>query len=376
MKRRSTPLVLLVAAGLGLTLSLPASGTPTASTTVQGLATDGGRAVGGAAVELFEDLDVPTTALNSGYEVASDRVATATTDSSGRYTFSVPVAQTGKSYRNFHVVITSNTNQTVEFFTTGNLAGSVRVAAPTRWFARPTKTKNQSSSSPAAICTPTLMRQDVPNQETVVSNIFLLTGDVGVYGTVSQSSTSKLGVGVGSPGAGFSASGSRSASTQNIITMGVRAHAERQLFETYSVYEYQYYSEQCNRTGYHNYMVPKFLQGGTAVKNVAAPSLPYCSKYLPGDKDTINRSTAHSFGGGVTTSGKIGINLSAQTGWTSSASITYFTNYSGGMYVCGEGNYPGQPNSGMNGAYANYPPGSCHVSPVALTGPASRSRAC
>jgi hypothetical protein len=61
----------------------------------------------------------------------------------------------------------------------------------------------------------------------------------------------------------------------------------------------------------------------------------------------LDKTTAWTFGAGVSVASKIGINLSAETGYTATASEGYwFTDTAHTRYLCGKNNYPLSSNPG------------------------------
>lgn len=63
--------------------------------------------------------------------------------------------------------------------------------------------------------------------------------------------------------------------------------------------------------------------GGTAVTSSTTPRATYCETYFAGSGFMKRTSTATTFSTGASTSGIIGINLSARTGYSTSAKITF-----------------------------------------------------
>ncbi|MCR6688843.1 hypothetical protein [Cellulomonas sp.] len=84
---------------------------------------------------------------------------------------------------------------------------------------------------------------------------------------------------------------------------------------------------------------------GGYVANVSTPTANHCASY--GATLTLDEEKAMTWAGGVALDSLIGINLSAQTGWSSKTSLT-FTRPTGVTYkVCGTKGKPEQPNAGQ-----------------------------
>jgi hypothetical protein len=81
-----------------------------------------------------------------------------------------------------------------------------------------------------------------------------------------------------------------------------------------------------------------FLSAGNCERESATPGQPTV---------TLSTTKAWTYGTGVSIADKIGINLSAETGYTATASEGYwFTDTAHTRYLCGKNNYPLSSNPG------------------------------
>ena len=105
--------------------------------------------------------------------------------------------------------------------------------------------------------------------------------------------------------------------------------------------QYKYALYYCAIGTYYYYEVrPYQFTGGTRTTLTATmPSSGYYSWYTRGSTFTKDTTTATTISAGAKMAGEIGINLSAQCGYTNSAKIVY--NFvSGSGYIYGKYNYP------------------------------------
>jgi hypothetical protein len=159
------------------------------------------------------------------------------------------------------------------------------------------------------------------------------------YG-VGQSST--LGVAVSTSGSttGYSASGtagvSKTSSGQGTTTFTPFTGALNRAFRTN--FDYRKYLTQCTSSGYYT-VKPVAWYGGAGNYSIGDVSMGYCVGYQAGSTWSLNSTTASTISSGVSLSGVIGVNLSSQTGYSSTATLVYRMG-STGHPVCGRNNYP------------------------------------
>lgn len=162
--------------------------------------------------------------------------------------------------------------------------------------------------------------------------------------TVSQSASSNFGVGVSATGTkgSFSASGQRSVTHDDSTAFPVT----RSTKSNYTLVGYNKYKRVCTNytQGYTKttYPVrPSGLKGGAESRSrTSLPNAWTCGKYDKGTTFTANKARAWTNSWGVPLSGAIGINLSAQTGYSNEAKIS-ITADQWAVKICGEGGrYP------------------------------------
>lgn len=98
---------------------------------------------------------------------------------------------------------------------------------------------------------------------------------------------------------------------------------------------YEKYLVECD--GYQT-QVNKFA-GGTTTASATPPSASYCRWFMAGSTFKKYSSSAFTYSGGVDISGTIGIDLSAHTGYSTSAELKY--KFNTGHDLCGTDDYPG-----------------------------------
>ncbi|HEV8065391.1 MAG TPA: hypothetical protein VGP46_11190 [Acidimicrobiales bacterium] len=85
--------------------------------------------------------------------------------------------------------------------------------------------------------------------------------------------------------------------------------------------------------------------GGTRLQNAGgAPSVHDCSPYIPGSGLNLNRTAAVTWSDGYDLGNVLGLNLSTQTGYSSSTSLDY--QFSQSHHLCGTENYPARTDPG------------------------------
>ncbi len=158
---------------------------------------------------------------------------------------------------------------------------------------------------------------------------------VSVKFTYTVGQHSSLGVGVKGLTGGWSASGTysieggQSSSTGFPKVSGVQGTHFRTNF-AYGLYNVVCYGQQTQPTSY---------SGGTWNVHSATPAATHCVTFTKGSTFKKVSSSAYTYGGGVEMSGPIGIDLSAHTGYNTSAALAF--TFSQTRYLCGTNAKPG-----------------------------------
>jgi hypothetical protein len=85
--------------------------------------------------------------------------------------------------------------------------------------------------------------------------------------------------------------------------------------------------------------------GGDKLQDAgSAPSTPYCVPELAGSDPTISSTTAVTWSDGFTLGSVLGLNLSTQTGYSTTASFNF--DFIDGGELCGTEDYPFRTNPG------------------------------
>ncbi|RYF55047.1 MAG: hypothetical protein EOO27_22100 [Comamonadaceae bacterium] len=161
----------------------------------------------------------------------------------------------------------------------------------------------------------------------------------------TSGSSGKFGVGVSATGAygSFSASGTVTLTSSVTITYpktttGARAHHAYLVPKKYKIYcesnagvpiSTKYEVRPSNYTG-----------GSSTTSATTFATNRYCTPVGKKTTTTIDESTASTFSSGFKTAGVIGVDLSAQAGYTKQTSLVFKTTTSAGS-LCGEKGYPG-----------------------------------
>jgi hypothetical protein len=159
--------------------------------------------------------------------------------------------------------------------------------------------------------------------------------------TYTSGATTSIGIGVqGSSGGGnFFSSGTRSI-----------ASTVTEYFPTYGNHTYRYYKTgwnfylwhvKCLTNGKsHTEIRPGSFAGGAVTAAAGAPSAHKCVKQTAGSRYVQSKSHAITWSNGVSFGyGGVGVNLSTETGYSSSAEVSY--SFSSSRYLCGSGSTPG-----------------------------------
>ncbi|GAB3111871.1 hypothetical protein GCM10027055_13430 [Janibacter alkaliphilus] len=162
--------------------------------------------------------------------------------------------------------------------------------------------------------------------------------------TMETGASSRLGVGVSATGkfGTFRTSGEavRSRSTTTKYPSGTSNQ------HNYSYWQYNMYRRDCTRTQHqlasrtYRAVAGTFRGGATYIRPSATPAAWKCEPYRKGSSFTLNRNRAWRNYYGADLGGPIGVNLSAETGYTTKARI-YFNVNRWSVRLCGTNNYPG-----------------------------------
>lgn len=183
------------------------------------------------------------------------------------------------------------------------------------------------------------------NQQTVLGGEFSHLDSVKMDFSYSTGSSSTLGAAVDQAGVvGWSASG-----TYTIGAGGTQNWPDENVANGYNRKSGFQYTEYVDTCGNHTTHVTDW-NGGNSTATTGFLSAGKCSvEYATPGKVTVelDKTTAWTFGAGVSIASKIGINLSAETGYTATASEGYwFTDTAHTRYLCGKNNYPLSSNPG------------------------------
>jgi hypothetical protein len=302
--------------------------------------------------------------LRPGQRVPTTVVGAATTDPSGRYVISA--AQAGlrpdaapDGTVNLELVALApgrfasySFSRTLGQVARGAIslpAASALVAAKVRpaavaSFARttageaPTAASSSGAAKPAAVVCGWVAIKNYAPVWTVVGATFDTTDDVTQHFTYNYGEQSSLGVGLSGSGTGgsFSQSGTvtvSSTATEDFppSTGAIDTRYETQFVNT----EYGY---TCG-AGYMTWETrATSFAGGAQGVSTGYPTANYCVYQEKGSTFTEDTSAAYTFGAGFYLSA-IALNLTAQTGYNSGASISYYFGIA--HYLCGTADYPG-----------------------------------
>jgi hypothetical protein len=154
----------------------------------------------------------------------------------------------------------------------------------------------------------------------------------------TRGATSSLGVGTSVSGrfGTFSAGGTTAVSSSG--TVGYPASTGRQ--HDYPFFDYGSYLVGCAGTMRHVVRARSWAGGATYWTPPTSPRAPFCVTHQKGTSFVQDRTSAYTFASGADLSGVIGIDLSSQTGYSSTMKVRFtFTGRSG--HLCGTSGLPG-----------------------------------
>jgi hypothetical protein len=181
------------------------------------------------------------------------------------------------------------------------------------------------------------------NRKTIIGATFDQANGTAVHFTFTAGSSSSLGVGVSSTNkAGtFKASGTQSKSST--VTANFPATHNIAYRNYYAYTAYTNYRVTCVGKGFatNSYATrPIGFDGGFATTAAPAKAMGKCTLVPAGTTVTKETSRAYTIGGGVDMSTVIGINLSAQTGYSTQTKIDFAMGAHQHPW-CGLADYPG-----------------------------------
>jgi hypothetical protein len=153
----------------------------------------------------------------------------------------------------------------------------------------------------------------------------------------SNGASSSLGVGVSTSGrfGTFSASGTTSVSSTGTINFPTTTGRQHD----YTYFNYDKYLVGCAGTMKYEARATGWVGGAHVWVPPTAPTANYCYSYAAGSSFTRDRTVAYDFSTGADVSSAIGIDLSARTGYSSSAKVTF--HFAATRHLCGTSGPPG-----------------------------------
>ncbi len=178
----------------------------------------------------------------------------------------------------------------------------------------------------------------------LVGQLYISTTGVSGLFTYQNGASSSLGVGVSATGGfgSFSSSGTSSQSSSASITFPTVTSNQGRYFDTqfvHGLYEvHPCAPTSCPAILNYETRVSSFA-GGSQVRSASAPTANLCVSFAAGSSFTKNTSTAVAWSNGLSMAPAIGLNLSSQTGYSTSASVAF--SFSSARRLCGTNDYPG-----------------------------------
>lgn len=290
--------------------------------------------------------------LSAGQSLSDVIVGQTVTNSLGR--FSIPrTSQTLPSgyrsadgYVNYEVVATGPAGLSVTHFSsTAELSGTLLSGELTGL--RTVSTSPQPTVA-ATHCWDKYYK-GLGSQTTEVARAFSSSNDAAVTVSYTAHADSNLGVGISGTADGkFSADGTAEDSNGSDSTtdFGTVRHKFKAAFNT--TFKYAKYWHSCVSSGgqdsWYEVDPGEFTGGATLGAPSSTPKVKkkYCYTYRKGASQTIAKTSASTFGGGVHISKWIGIDLSAQTGYSKHIKVQAKAAY-GELKICGKSGPPTDP---------------------------------
>jgi len=160
--------------------------------------------------------------------------------------------------------------------------------------------------------------------------------------TYTSGSSSELGVGVSTSGAAgtYSASGTSSFSSTSTVS-----YPSTNSFKAWKTqFRWGKYQKKCGRTGGGTVTTytakADGYAGGSSIQTIQSyPTATYCVSNAAGTSFTKASTAAYSSSVGASTSGVLGVNVTAKTGYTSTTKITF--TFTATKLLCGTNGLPG-----------------------------------
>jgi len=187
--------------------------------------------------------------------------------------------------------------------------------------------------------------KNLGTRRVLVGATYAMAGSTTGKFTYKAGASSSLGVAYSASGRG--GTWSRAGTTSRSSTAGV-SFGSRTGGNAYSTYfTYGQYAQWCRPLGssknnvYNHVVKANGYAGGSYVKKAPVPSAKYCTPLSRRDTVTRKTTTSNTWSNAVNFSGPLGVNLTAKTGWSSSASMSYTNNSSSNKRICGTHGYWG-----------------------------------
>ncbi|MEV0186651.1 hypothetical protein AB0I54_46850 [Streptomyces sp. NPDC050625] len=177
----------------------------------------------------------------------------------------------------------------------------------------------------------------------IVGQTYSATTGVSHTLSYSKSASSTLGVGISGTGTygTFEASGTNSKSST--VTNDYPSYGNHHGVYYKTEFSDGKYHVICANGKYNNEdyceVRAKGYYGGEKVTTARIPKATHCAQYLKGGKFTRTTSKAIMWTDGASTADAIGLNLSAETGYSTDTTVVY--SFSATRYMCGTGGPPG-----------------------------------
>ncbi len=197
----------------------------------------------------------------------------------------------------------------------------------------------RSLSLPGAPSCSTVFKADLGDRGVWVGGHYSNKSSISHDLTYSRGATSTLGVGVSSSGAFGSYKASGTATASSTAEEGYPSSTGRQ--HDYTNFDYGKYAVTCDGIPISYTVRVRYFSGGAwTYAPTSSPTATYCVYQEKGSHFTISSTSAYSYASGADTSGAIGIDLSSQTGYSSTAKISF--SFNSNSNLCGTNAKPGQ----------------------------------
>lgn len=187
------------------------------------------------------------------------------------------------------------------------------------------------------------LRANLGARNVVVGGVYASTNGHSSDLVYSAGSTTTFGVAVSATGGygTYTSSGTTTFSADTTIGFPAYTSAGGHLLKTKFVFgRYQCYAGTTNPVSLGLRIYPMDFAGGTISASTSVPATPstYCTPYLKGSDFEKNRTRVSSFSQGVEMKSSIGINLSSQTGFSTSTKLTI--DFTANRQLCGKYAHP------------------------------------